>query len=271
MNKKNIKIILYVIVILAFYAIIMLLIFKNNINSNNSNNSNSNNNNNNSSTTAKNYYGVIGDNSIWKYNSGNWYKATENEVQGNKMDVFVNGNYFGNYKLMKGTTWNLFDDDNNYIDYEGDFIAFSKDLNVKIESFDIRQINVLELNEINNTFGRTFDMNSFSTNEVIEKDLDFDGLNDKIINLSNLDLDNQKEYFNIIYIKQNNNKIIIIKDNISVKDKLISPRYNLKYIINYNSLNNDSIIIQKSYFSNAGETSDMLLNLINNKYEIAIN
>lgn len=207
---------------------------------------------------------VISNIDTWEYKNGTWYKKNTLSSK-SYFSVYVDNKYHGVYKINE--TYNLYDNDNNIVHYNGELFAYTNNFNIKNKEFNIDKITDEKLNEINSILGTTLENKDLSINEYIKVDLDNNGINDEIISISNLDaLDEQSKYFNLIYIKLNNkDKQVLVNDTIPEKEVLNAPIYQIKYIFNLNN-NYDNIIFEEGYFSNANNTKNIMYENINESY-----
>ena len=210
---------------------------------------------------------VIDNISNWGYVDGRWRTLDIDEIEDNEFVVYVNHQYYGNYNLKYGTIWNLFDDNNSYVEYYGDLIAYSNDFNVVIPSYAVTNVTGVEISEITTILGHGFNSSTLSTNEVVNIDLDSNGIVDKIVNVSNLDsLEEEQYYFNLCYVVLNNEIQILINENVDEKMLLLYPKYNIEYILSFSNNEYYSFIMQEGYFSEVDSTKNNLYAFSNNKY-----
>ncbi len=218
-------------------------------------------------------YLVIGDYSLWSYNKekDTWSKRSDFNVDNKKFDIFINNNYFGNYYLKFVKSWNIFDENDNYVDYDGNLIAHTQNIDVAIKNYEITEIDSQEKKEILNIIGDDVDLDNLDVNEKIVVDLDNNGVNDKIVNVSNIHYTNddvsRNNIFNLIYVVINGDVNILINEKIKEKDMLIAPSYNVNYLLNINNEKTASIIITEGFFSEAGDTANLLFQFKDNKYK----
>lgn len=212
-----------------------------------------------------NLYVVIDDDSTWLFND-KWNKITKEDVENKKLNVYIDNKYKGNYYLKYGNKWNLFDDNNNFISYEDKMIALSNNVIVaNINKVQVNENDIYDINKIlNGYYTSDFDVNK------IEADLDNNGYLDYIFIVSNLNEEEQNNYFNLVYVKLNGNIQVLINEKIEGKDYYLAPIYNLNYILEVNELNCKNIVINKIYFSEAGSNGNIMYQLIDKNYEIVV-
>ena len=221
-------------------------------------------------TPDNNYdYLIIDNNDIFEYRDNRFTKfSSASSVQNSEFVVYVNQERKGKYYLKMGTVWNLFDKENNYVHYEGNIFAYTNNkLNINVRKVSIEEINENDFNYISRIINIS-SINDLSLKEKITTDLDHNGIIDEIVSVSNLDSDNQEKYYNLLYVTLNNEKQILINNEIEETDILIAPNYYLNYVININNENIDSIIIRKGYYSNSGETTNLIYRYNSGKYTL---
>lgn len=208
-------------------------------------------------------YLVINNISYWKYNNEKWTKMKEKSDINTTFDVYVSKKYYGNYYLKSGKNWNLFDKNGKYVNYKGDLLAISSNT-----EFNILGTNITEVNKIDiSTISDIINTNKFelSTNEKIYLDIDSNGIEDEIINVSNIDSNEQNKYFSLIYVLLNGKREVLLQKDIDAKNIFNEPIYNIKYLLSIN--NNNMIVIQKGYYSEAGNTGNIMFGFKNGKIE----
>ena len=262
---KKTKGLIILLVVLGVYGLVLFFAFGNKENNDNNNNNNTNTQTNNVDTENK--YLVIDNDNIYKYNNNTFSSARVYEIEKvEKFKVYVNDKYYGDYKLKNAGNWNLFDGKDEYVNYNGNLLAFSDNFNIKVRNnYKIREINendkVLLINNYN--------LNSFSnliTKEVIDIDLDNNDVMDEIICLSAMDEDNSKNNYNIFMIKLNDEKMTVIEE----KEDNAKYVYSIYGILNIENNKYDSIILTKTegYISENPKVSNLIYNYKNDKYMI---
>jgi len=274
---KNKKVIIFVILI-SVYALISLVIANTILGDNNGNSSGSSGNssggNSNPGTSEiekKDYkYLLVEDTDIWVYDNNKWNSKKKIDEEKEKFTILINNQYFGDYYIKKANKWNIFDENDKFVNYNGNFLAHTEDFNVNVKDYIMGSVAIEDLSEIINLLGYNTSISSLTTNEKLVLDLDSNGINDKIVNISNLDSELEEVYFNLIYVVMNGQTDVLVKQIIDIDKLLEEPIYNIQYVLNINREEYDSIIFQKRYFSNAGETNSVLYHFVDNKYEIAV-
>lgn len=209
---------------------------------------------------------IIDNTSCWKYDNNKWYNYDYYDNE-NNFNVYIDNNYYGNYKIKKADEYSLYDNNNKNVTYTGDFIAISSNFNIDIKTYALEKVDKADIHDINKILNSTFTDDDLTINEKAIVDINNDGQKDAIINVSNLDAEKDESIFsNLVFIKLNNGDIqILINESIEAKDALNSPNYNIKYVLDGNN-EYYRIIIQKRYFSYAGEATNILYEATNGKY-----
>lgn len=214
-------------------------------------------------------YIIINNTDVLEYINNNFYRTEKTDFN-NKFNVYINNHRMGTYNLKYGNDWNLFEG-SNYINYEGDLFAYtSNNLNIVIRNITKNSISNEDLVDINNILNKSIRIEDLSLMEKVEYDLDTNGIIDKIVSVSNLDSLNQDKYFNLLYVVLNNIKYILINEEVKEENVLIEPNYYINYVVNINNKLKDSIFIKRGYFSNNGETENILYEFENDKYVLKL-
>ena len=248
MNKFN-KI--NIIVIILFSIIGLLGIFyifyirNNGINNGNINNiiNNAINNTNEENTSYE--YFTIESISNFKYN--NKTKKVSNSDSSNLenklFQTYIDNVYYGQYYLKYGTVWNLFDKNNNFINYDGKLIAFTPNMNINIYNYSENKITSeieYEAKKMLSNYNYTYNDNYFNKVYYIND-------NKYIVVCTNLYDANEIENFNFIYMNDNNKKYVLINESISSSNNTILPVYYISGIFDIN--NKLNIAIKSVYYS----------------------
>lgn len=256
--KKN-KVVLIILSLVLIYGIIMIFVLKNDNKTNNNNSSNN--------KTNINYL-LINNISNWSYSNDKWNSLTNKEVaEANATyKAFVNNNYLGEYKVLYGTKWNLIDNDNNIVVYNGNLIAYSTNFNINISHLSSRKINSDDEKIIKEQYSFA-NLSDLTENEVYDVDLDNNGTKDEVICLSNVgSTSSLTSYFNLLIIKYNDDIKTLISENIKPEDMLDSKTYYISLISNINDSDISSIIVGYKYGSEAGKPGNMLFSYENNNF-----
>lgn len=211
-------------------------------------------------------YLVIGNESIWENKNNSWKKVTYDDVNNKKLNVFIDNMYSGKYTLKYGKVWNLYDN-SGFVMYEDLFVAMS-DVNWDIVNINIDSISKEDLIYINSVLNSKYSLEDITLNEKVNVDLNNNGIIDTIINVGNLNRDGLDKYFSLVYVIIDGKKEILINEDIDVKDNLNYPIYRINSLLRKNGLIN--IILHKGYFSEAGTNGNRMYEIIDGKYELAI-
>lgn len=211
-------------------------------------------------------YLVIGNESIWENKNNSWKKVTYNDVNNKKLNVYIDNMYSGKYTLKYGKVWNLYDN-SGLVMYEDSFVAMS-DVNWDIVNINIDSISKEDLIYINSVLNSKYSLEDITLNEKVNVDFNNNGIIDTIINVGNLNRDGLDKYFSLLYVIIDGKKEILINEDIDVKDNLNYPIYRINSLLRKNGLIN--IILHKGYFSEAGTNGNRMYEIIDGKYELAI-
>ena len=264
---KNFRVLIIFVIVLGIYGLIMFFAFGNE-NSNNTNNGNNNTSNNNNTTSeSEKKYLVIGNYSNLLYKDGSFSNTSRFEIERlDKLKTYVNDKFYGSYKLKYISNWNLIDNNNEFVNYNGSLLAYSENFNIKVRNYKTREINEKDKLFLMNTYNLNT-LSNLTTNEAVDIDLDNNGVIDEIICLSSLEpSNNEKNYYNIIVINLNGEKTTIIEE----REKDAKDVYSLYGIINVENEKNDSIILTKTegYIGDKQTVSSLMINYKNDKYRI---
>lgn len=261
--KNNQKIILGIVVVVLIVISIIAVMISNEQEENKKTNEN----NPNSNIPKKIDYLVVDNTDLFSYVNNNWQRLHNYENLSEKFTVYVNKEYFGEYYLEYIKDWNILDEDRKFHNYEGNILAYTNGINVKLRKYNIENITVEDKQEIATILASDITDINFSIDEKVMIDLDNNGIMDKIINVSNLDSLDERMYFNLLYVVINGEVDVLIKDIVALNDLLIKPVYNINYILGINNDIYDSILVREGYFSNNGETKNIIFQRIKDKYQ----
>lgn len=177
------------------------------------------------------FYMVIDNVANLMYTDNSWFYTTSFEVEKQtNYETYSYNNYLGKNNLEYVNAWNLFDKNKNFVNYKDSLFAYSDKFNIKKINTNIRNITEIEKQEIISNFHYD-DFNYLLSNEVIDIDLDDDGVMDKIVCVSNTNENKnlKNKYYNLIYIKLNDKIIKVINENSKNYDILRTDIYDLSY------------------------------------------
>ncbi|MGN1378786.1 MAG: hypothetical protein ACI4XR_00065 [Bacilli bacterium] len=251
MKKLNKNYIIIITIFLLFFICVLVYIFlirnndnnniyvnntsnniNNNITNNNLNISNNTSNISNNTTNITNvyYYLTIDEFTMFRYSKKNnvWQSTNIDTLNNKKMNVYINNNYFGNYYIYFGRNWSLLNDNKEYVSYDGKFIAFSKELNIKPINYSEGTFTNNILNEVKKILNNS----DYNVIENIHNNLIYYITENRYIviatNLYNVDT---KLFYNLIYYNNAGNIEIILKNSIGNSARKDYPTYYLKDII----------------------------------------
>lgn len=262
---KKYKGIIILVIILLVYSLIMFFLFSSKEEGQNLideiNDSLS------TKTNEKNNYYLVTDNSEYEYYYKSFKRTSISTIEKQeKFKIYVNNKEFGEYKLKYATVWNLFDKENNFQMYDGKLLALTSNMNAKVRDVTIREINDSDkVMLINNYNLKTF--NYISTNEVVDIDLDNNGVMDEVLCLSSMqESDDSNNHYSVVVVKLNNELITLVEEK---GDNAIYV-YNIYSIMNIFGRDYDNIIISRTsgYDTDEPKTEELIYQYKNNQYVI---
>lgn len=255
MEKFNkLSIIIITLMVCVFGSLIIYFaLFKNNddvnVNIDNSHNSNLSNNitGNNTNTTpvVKDdiKYLVIDEYCILYNKTKNKFSYCKNSsVENKKLNVYIDGNYYGIYNLKYGTIWNLFDDNKEYVNYEGSLLAYSDGLNLENVSFTAEDFNSQYITEANKVLNNS----KVNVQENLHYNYRYSTGNMDVTIVSNL-YGEQTLYYNLAYLTYLNENYVIFKHTANTLKSEYSHtlksilKINNKLYIVFNMLNENNL------------------------------
>lgn len=265
MTKK--KIIVIVLLVLLYGFIMFMLFYKKNIENNDNediiyyNNESS-------------KYLVISNISNMMYKNNKWSRVNNKTIynSSNSFKVYINNDYLGEYKLQYGTNWNIFNDNNEFVNYDGNLFAYSTNFDIRLIRFNKTEIDEDDKRNIRQKYGDK-ELDNLITNEVINVDLDNNGQIDKIICLSynGMELEEMDKFYNLVFVNLNGIYYTIIDQNKSNSNVLELPIYSINRLFNYN--NEYYIVIEETFGIDSDSPSNFnyLYKFKNDKFINVIN
>ena len=261
---KKFKTIIILVIVLVIYAGIMFFLFRKDSSTNNTNSDI--NIENNTVKNRENAYLVLGNNP-YKYNyyRNKFIKGRYSEIENlNSLNIYVNNKYFGKYKMDYIDGWNLLNDKVEFVKYTGILMAGSDNLQLNVRDIKIREIN----NDDKMLLVNKYNISSFSNltnNEVVDIDLDNNGIMDEIICVSSKEYSDNNNYFDIVLVKLNDQLFEIVNNN---KDD--NSFYTIMSVFNYFDNKYDTIYVSKNIgiISEKQTYEDYLISYKNQKYSI---
>lgn len=186
-------------------------------------------------------------------------------------NLITDSTTYKNYHLEYLNSWNLFNENNDWIQINEDYIAYSQNLNLKkIEYKNVRSMNneekefILKNNNIN-----VSKLEKLDNNLVYELYLNNNEIKDKIILAGNWEQDdNSLELFNFIYIEIDGKKNIIVNEKYTNSNSISIPGYSLYFVYNVNDYKNTIITFTENYFSNTKSTNIYIFSTKNKKIRL---
>ena len=259
MSKNYIKAAIIVIIILLIYFGLMYFVFGNNASSDPGNNPTP------PATTTK--YLIKDINNIWSYDN-TWKSSEVDDVNNKEFNIYIDHKLFGAYTIKEGEVWNLFDNDNNYVSYKGDFYAASKDLNITFPNVKEGILTDTEFKEINSILNMDITISDLVTNELIYVDLDENNMLDKIVLVSNFNyVTADKTYYTLAYVNLNGEIKVLVNDKIDNENLTQYTKYTDIDIINLNNSDVDNIVLKKEHFSLTGHTEYDIYTYNDNQFQ----
>lgn len=204
---------------------------------------------------------IVNKSARWYYEDGKWKDMTDtNQYNWQAFDIYQDGTFLGNYYLLYNDKWYIFDKNRDPIKQDGvDIFAIKTNQKYQYGNFTLEDTTdeeekyirkVLEDNNINAL--------TFTTEKVINFDLDSDGKLEKIIIASNVfTTEYEKDLFNFVFVVKNG-KIIMIKKDIDTYDQLYSMcQAYVPYLVDLTGNGKYSIITGCGYYSNKADCIEM--------------
>ncbi len=240
MSEKNLKIVISVVIVCFIYFIIIFVYMMNN-------------------KTTKGY--------IINSNLGGFYCkqkkcefVSQSDIKiNNSYALFQYGEYVGDYTpSLVVDKWN-FKQNEDYESIYGDFLAIDEKLNYQYIPIKTETLNTDDILLLQKTTQINF--SKLNNSYKIAVDLDNNDITDYIYTLSNqVDDGASSEYFSIFYVSLNGELLTIYNDKNKDADNYELPFYSVAGIINIDSI--PKIIINKTYYSNMGESSTMIFTVL---------
>ena len=151
---------------------------------------------------------IVDQSTMWTYSKKHWTNVTLDEsvekLNWLKYNVYVDDKKIGNYYMWyDNSEWYLFDKDRNSINYDGELFAYNSNYDIKINKFDVKDINdfsyveeVLKRNKLNN-----IDTSEYVVSSQVDIDIDNDGNEEEFYIISNSSIAlGDKNNFSIIFM-----------------------------------------------------------------------
>ena len=271
--KEN-KILIITIVLFVLFGLIALYFYFIKLNDGMNNNivnnfvNNQNNSvikNNTTSDIIENNYLIIGNylNVSFDNKSKHWRNSSIEKYE-NKLETYVDNEYYGKYSLVRGKIWNLLDD-NDYVDYDGNLIAFSSNLNAEVIKYNTSKIENSLLSEVKTfllKYGYQYKETSF--NYVYYFNQDYYVVLCANLSYLNFDTsDSSNQNYTIGYMRKNNNLYVIFNNKIELDN---SNEYPTNLLNGWLVINGKTYLaINEIYYSN-NEPNASLYEFDGNKF-----
>ncbi len=202
---------------------------------------------------------VHGDHSFRKVD-----KSEINNYKG-KFSTYISSKYYGEYKLESGKVWNLFDDNGNFVNYDGTLFAVVPKLKNNVTFVSKSNLNNEDKEYIKNNFTNNFNyIYSSSAYKFNIKNKEY-----KLIFLNSFDTENfdESNYYNIVLLKVDSKYI-----NISYNKGDDTKICDIISVITFNEERDIYIGIneEENLDSDIEENIDVLYKLENNKLKKVI-
>lgn len=220
-------------------------------------------------------YLVIGNNTRWTYQDGEWKDIEEqdNFFDKNKFQIYKDFEYKGDYYMQYyNDTWYFFDDNNSSHNLYGELVAYYSENPIDVLSFKIEELtSVSEINNLIKEYDVSIEsLKELSVNQKVSIDIDNDGELEHIYSLSNLagEEEGSTEYTFSILLYEDNQKIEGLHKNVSLtSSKVVENYYLISNFIDINNNQDYEMIIEKSYPLSIQYNCHMMYQLKNKKFQ----
>lgn len=230
--KKYIKLIVILVIIMSFYSVGVVIVAKRNgkveklpLNDDTQNNEDDDKQ---QEIVSQGDYVFVLDSKLYlNYKDGSWYEYEDFDYSEKKFDVYINNIKFGNYSLNYGGKWYIIDDDRNYIDYDGSFMAVYSNMNYSINPVVSNQFDIVDQSNVNSFLSDlniTFSYNDISKSKILY-DINKDGMKDIVYFVSNAFSDDDgssNNAFAYVFVKDAAGKETVIYSYKDSTDNLLS-------------------------------------------------
>ena len=151
---------------------------------------------------------LVSNAAIWNYSGGEFTNITRqstiSELNWQKFTVYIDNELFGDYSVWYDDRWYLFDDNQQAVTYQGNFLAYQADFDMKIMPFEVQEITNYQyvdqvLEEYNLTATGGYTLTNYYT-----IDLDQDGEDEEFYAVSNcfmdIDVGFPDTYFSFLFM-----------------------------------------------------------------------
>ncbi len=174
-----------------------------------------------------------------------------NTLLKSKVNVFIDGNYYGNYYVKNiNDSLKIYDDNNNAVKYNGSLVINNFDNSMRVSKIDVENSTLLDYSiatRILQDEGITTAFDSSNTNYIKYKaDFNNDGSYEYIYSMSNMFSD-VNEGFSILFTYNNDKYNIISKD---INKGMNGYELSISAIADINSDGELDIVVGKAKFGN---------------------
>ena len=248
---KNNKSYVIIISILIIYVLIMIIIGKSKL------------------FEKKDYYVVMNNNVIWKYND-EWNvitkeKEKEEILEKTQFTIHYENKKIENYYLDYDIIWKAHDSQFHLVNIKNNFFAYSQGFEINMVDIKYQQMSSQD-EEIIKPYLNKKGLNNYgnlTTKEKLIYDINNDGKQETVYIISNNILGDNiattEKFFHMVILKENNNLTTLAESIVNSKYDL--KVYKVEAIIDYDNNKKYEIILNKKYYSQNGTPCSELINL----------
>lgn len=171
-----------------------------------------------------------------------FYNISDDQIEKSKMlfNTYVDGSLKGKFYLSKINVWNLFDQNSEYVSYDGSLFAYAGNTDVKTEVPGCHKIDENDKKLLKEKFNvKSFE--SLVNDQSCDVDLNADGQNDKIIAVSNNSTElSLSDSYNIVITVVNKKISVLVEEH-----EVDSPNlYEISHLLNIGDKNEKYIILK---------------------------
>ena len=206
-----------------------------------------------------------------KLENGKWNNITElKDYNLKKFNIYENDSLLGEYKVIYSNRFHLYDDFGKEKEYSGNIFAYRG--KAKLEVISIPEFN--EISELDKSIiSKALVENNLSSNyqfnlkQKVSYDIDNDGEEEIIYSLNNYYIENNDNYnpFSIIFMYDNNEIKVIVKDVVTDNNVYKHPLYEIKKLLDVKMDGKYELMYSQMYFSNPDSECATLYNINKNK------
>lgn len=193
-----------------------------------------------------------------------WVGIEDINSSSTSFEIYQRNKSLGIYQLEYASKWNFYQQ-NEWQGIYGDFLAISNSLKYEVLSYQIENLTDEDYNSIRELI-EGFSSSSASLNNdfAYVLDLDQNGVQDRILAVSNqTEEETGSEYFSSLIVNLNGKIHVIYEENTLKSNGFSLPYYSFMEAIKIGE--EVKMILNKSYFNNAGSPSTILLSVSHNE------